>query len=89
MPWTATVPTRNNQISLLLASLIISVVWKDAGQLKDQNSTSKMPPCPNELPCSLKREVKSDASFLSPSVCLKMFLHHRFFAHLDLFQPVP
>lgn len=31
---------------------------QDAGELKDQNSTSKMPSCPNELPCSLKREVQ-------------------------------
>ncbi|PUZ42095.1 hypothetical protein GQ55_9G557000 [Panicum hallii var. hallii] len=31
---------------------------QDAGELKDQNSTSKMPSCPTELPCSLKREVQ-------------------------------
>ncbi|KAG2553637.1 hypothetical protein PVAP13_9KG538326 [Panicum virgatum] len=31
---------------------------QDAGELKDQNSTSKRPSCPAELPCSLKREVQ-------------------------------
>lgn len=31
---------------------------KDAGELEDQNSTSKMPSSASELPCSLKREVR-------------------------------
>ncbi|XP_062216325.1 uncharacterized protein LOC133916600 isoform X2 [Phragmites australis] len=31
---------------------------QDAGELKDQNSTSKMPSHNTELPCSLKREVQ-------------------------------
>nr|CAB3496604.1 unnamed protein product [Digitaria exilis] len=30
-----------------------------AGELKDENNTSKMPSCPTELPCSLKREVQA------------------------------
>ncbi|CAN6290159.1 unnamed protein product [Urochloa humidicola] len=31
---------------------------EDAGELKDENSTSKMPSGPTEHPCSLKREVQ-------------------------------
>lgn len=45
---------------VMLGSCTISVEQKDAGELEDQNSTSKMPSSASELPCSLKREVKSD-----------------------------
>lgn len=42
----------------MLGSCTISVEQKDAGELEDQNSTSKMPSSASELPCSLKREVQ-------------------------------
>jgi hypothetical protein len=58
----------------LLTSLTISVLWKDAEELEDQNSTTKVLSYATVRPSSLKREVNSDIIVLPFLVVLKRFL---------------